>query len=141
MDWPMTEHIETVRVALDIGMVVLIWLVQLIIYPSFKAIEPERFTAWHHTYVQRISYVVLPLMIGQAACIGLQLFSQRSPGNILSALFVLMAWLVTFTLSVPCHNRLQKEGNASKWIDRLISTNWLRTIAWSAVFICDRIPG
>jgi hypothetical protein len=36
----------------------------------------------------------------------------------------------TFLVSVPLHNLLQKERN-SKIIERLILTNWPRTILWT----------
>ena len=131
----MLEIIETIRPAIDLGMVVLIWLVQLVIYPSFRFADPNRFVDWHHSYMQRVSYVVMPLMLTQALCIGITCFLQPDLGTLFSAVCMLVAWIVTFTYSVPCHNQLQNAGNASEWIERLIKTNWIRTIAWTLVLV------
>ena len=40
-----------------------------------------------------------------------------------------LIWISTFLLQVPCHHELSK-GNIIV-IDKLIKTNWIRTIAWS----------
>ena len=55
------EHI----LAIDFGMFVLIWLVQLIIYPVLDEVSIEKFSKWHEIYCRRIAFVVLPLMIAQ----------------------------------------------------------------------------
>jgi hypothetical protein len=54
---------------------------------------------------------------------------------------MLGAWIVTFTLSAPCHRRLQQEGKNPEIIDRLIHTNWLRTACWLTVFSAGFIGG
>ncbi|MEO1009857.1 MAG: hypothetical protein AAFX53_01035 [Bacteroidota bacterium] len=56
---------EILRLLCDFGLVVLIWSVQLIIYPSFQFYNPIELLLWHGIYVHRITYVVLPLMVGQ----------------------------------------------------------------------------
>ncbi len=50
-----------------------------------------------------------------------------------SGLSVLI-WLATFILSVPCHRQLQKSGKDLSTINRLVATNWIRTILWSLLF-------
>ncbi len=135
----MTEHLPAIRLGVDAGMATLIWLVQLVIYPAFRFIDAERFIAWHHRYTRAISFIVLPLMITQAACIGLQCLTDPRIGNLVSAGAVLVAWIVTFTLSVPCHHKLQEQGNDPQIINRLIHTNWLRTIAWSVALLAGRM--
>ena len=50
----MMEGLQTARLIVDSGMCVLIWMVQLIIYPAFHAITPARFSSWHSEYMQAI---------------------------------------------------------------------------------------
>ena len=47
----------------------LILLVQLIIYPAFHNINVEVFSEWHHSYMQKISIIVGPLMLIQPVII------------------------------------------------------------------------
>lgn len=54
--------------------------------------------------------------------------------NKLSASVALGAWIVTFTLSAPCHRKLQHNGKDPEIIARLIHTNWLRMVCWITVF-------
>ena len=130
----MTEYLPAIRTAVDAGMVVLILLVQLIIYPSFHAIDDGIFSSWHRKYVAAIGFIVIPLMLIQAGCIALLLLTVASWSHILSAAAVLGAWIVTFTLSVPCHRKLENQGKDPEIIARLIHTNWLRTGCWIIAF-------
>ena len=43
---------------------------------------------------------------------------------------LLVIWLSTALLQVPCHNRLVN-GFDPKIHHRLVKTNWIRTVAWS----------
>ena len=130
----MNEYLPVIRTAVDAAMAVLILLVQLIIYPAFHAIGDDIFTAWHRKYVTAIGFIVIPLMLIQAICIGAQLLTVASWSTVLSAAAMLGAWIVTFTLSVPCHRKLEHQGKDPETIARLIRTNWLRTACWVIVF-------
>ena len=57
------ETIHEHALAIDFAMFVIIWIVQVIVYPSFLFLEPKSFQLWHTCYCGRISYFVLPLMI------------------------------------------------------------------------------
>jgi hypothetical protein len=39
-------------------------------------------------------------------------------------------WLSTVFLQVPCHNRLVSGFDQATY-ERLVNSNWIRTIAWS----------
>jgi hypothetical protein len=47
-----------------------------------------------------------------------------------AALLIVIVWLSTFLLQVPIHRRLQS-GKENAGIKRLVSTNWIRTVAWT----------
>ena len=119
------------NIALSWGLFILIWLVQLIIYPGFHKIPRESFTAYHRWYVVRISCVVLPLMTGELVLtIWWVLSDNYSSISVSVGSLVLIVWLSTFALQVPIHNQLQR-GKEDKLIRRLVATNWIRTAAWS----------
>ena len=119
------------NLAVSWGLVVLIWLVQLIVYPGFQRISEEAFVSCHRWYVKRIAVVVLPLMILELALTAWWVLASRySTASVLSSLFVFIIWLSTFTLQIPIHNRL-KTGKEDRLIRRLLATNWIRTAAWS----------
>lgn len=121
------------QLIVDSGLLILIWLVQVIIYPSFHYIDTRDFKSWHIRYTRAISTIVVPLMLMQA---GLELYY---------ALFETPRWwrvsliaavlLSTFLLSVPCHRSLQDTGKNTAVIQRLVQTNWLRTLLWTLLFM------
>ena len=70
--------VEANRLA-SFGLVVLIWLVQVVIYPAFAEIAPEHFTRWHAGYTRAVTWIVAPLMLGQVALLGRLLVVRPSP--------------------------------------------------------------
>lgn len=128
-------QITELRFAADIAMAMLIWLVQLVIYPAFRAIVPDRFSDWHHQYMKTISLIVVPLMLLQAVCHGLLTVLEPSLMQWIANAALAGAWVVTFTFSVPCHQTLQQSGYRIETINRLTRTNWLRTLFWSLALL------
>lgn len=116
----------------------LIWMVQLVHYPSFRFVS-ESFQPFHRFHSNRITWIVLPVMAVEliTACVlALQL---KNTLWILNLGGVLLIWAATALLSVPQHNLLAKESNAQT-IKRLVTTNWVRTLLWTArsvVFILE----
>ena len=118
--------------AVDVGMAVLIWLVQLVVYPAFAAVRSERFVEWHAGYTRAITWIVGPLMLGQAALHAVALLRGSSVAAVLAVALIAVAWVATGTLAVPCHRRLERGFDETAW-RRLLRTNWIRTAAWSLV--------
>lgn len=118
------------------GLLVLIWLVQLVIYPAFHDIDPAGFRAWHAGYTATVTWVVAPLMLLQAGLAVWLWVAGAGPRWLLgvNVALIAIAWGVTFWISIPCHNALQRELS-SQVIDRLVRTNWLRTAAWTLAFL------
>ena len=103
------------QLMVDSGLVVLIWLVQMIIYPSFHFISTENFTTWHKRYTRAISIIVGPLMLLQAI---LELHHTFAGGpRWLRILLIAAIFATTFLLSVPCHRKLQIKGKNTTVID------------------------
>ncbi|MCR9293775.1 MAG: hypothetical protein NXI32_13705 [bacterium] len=131
------ELLNFCRFLLDFGMLLLIWIVQLIIYPSFLHVDSSEFKSWHYRYTGLITIFVAPLMLGQAGCYCLDLFLERHWDTVFNMVMIAIAWLATIVWSIPCHDRMQKNGFDRGVVLRLISTNWIRTIAWTLVFVMD----
>ena len=130
---------QEARTVVDFGLVVLIWLVQLIIYPGFKYCDIELFRDWHSQYSMLISIVVIPLMLTQVALVSTQLIKGPHWAIALAALLVGLVWVSTFFQAVPIHNLLQGSSQLTQaelqhHASRLISVNWVRTILWSCIF-------
>ena len=126
--------VEAARLA-SFGMVVLIWLVQLIIYPSFVDVLPERFVAWHDRYTRVVQWLVGPLMLGQTISLGWLLATRPTALNVLACISALIAVCVTGAISVPMHQQLHANGADPLTIARLIRSNWIRTIGWTLSFV------
>jgi hypothetical protein len=121
------------QIMADSGLLVLICLVQCIIYPSFYSIEGENFKTWHIRYTWVISLVVVPLIslqIGVEFCHALV-----AEPRWWRALLIGLVVIATFSLSVPCHKKLQSMGKRTVIIRKLVLTNWIRTLLWIILFL------
>lgn len=107
----------------------LIWLIQLVHYPSFKKIDPKKFQEFHSFHSKKITPLVFPLMSIELLFSVYFSWLTRDSFWLVQFLLVLLIWGATIFVSVPIHNKLS-EYNESK-IDQLVTTNWIRTILWS----------
>lgn len=131
----MSEELSMVRNLVDFGMMILLWLVQLVIYPSFSQISSQNLVSWHRVYTQRVSLIIVPLMFGQLALSSYLTWTHPSPINGLILLLVVICWLLTFRLSVPLHTKIQAGEGDPLTLRKLVVTNWPRTALWTAIFL------
>lgn len=133
MQWWMTAIVA--HGAVTWFLVGLIWIVQRVHYPSMHYVEPDRFAVFEKMHCDRIGQIVAPMMIFEGAiAAGLMFLAPNSMALALSVIGAVLAaiiWWSTFFIQVPLHNHLQR-GRNTDTINRLIATNWIRTIAWSA---------
>lgn len=125
------------QLLIDFGLVILIWMTQLIVYPSFTQMNSDNLFDWHTSYTGRISILVMPLMIGQLGLHIYGLTQTLSSGQIAAFLFVILAWINTFFFAVPLHNQIAGGKEISQAAKQLVSVNKWRTAFWSFVFIID----
>ena len=121
----------------NFGLVILIWMVQLIIYPGFEYYNHQSLFKWHKKYTARITVIVLPLMVSQ---LGLHLFILRGINinyPLMSLSLVLATWVVTFIWAVPLHGNIGKNIRIDHSTGSLIRINWSRTALWSIIFALD----
>jgi len=112
----------------------LIWVIQVVHYPLFAGVGPERFVAYEQAHTRRISFVVGPPMAVEGVT-ALWLVADPPPGVTrwlpAVALAVLgVVHLSTVALQVPSHGRLASAWDADEGA-RLVRTNWIRTVGWS----------
>jgi len=119
-----------------VGLLVLIWIVQIIIYPGMHAWVKGNFADLHRDYTRRISVIVGPLMLVQAVLGVRQVIITPEPVPVVQAILIASVWSVTAFISVPLHRRLGS-GYDALVINRLIKTNWLRTAGWSLISLLD----
>jgi hypothetical protein len=71
------------------------------------------------------------MLVELVAAVALVLPTGELRGPALAGLALLaVVWLSTALLQVPCHRRLER-GFDGAVVRRLVSTNWIRTLAWT----------
>lgn len=118
-----------------LALVGLIWVVQVVHYPLFARVGEETFRAYHAAHTRLITFVVAPLMFTELAT-ALWMVADPVPGVPAGAawiglLLVAVNWMSTAGLQVPLHNRLSGGFDIAAHA-RLVGTNWVRTVAWTA---------
>jgi len=124
-----------IRLLFDTGLLVLIWMVQLVVYPGFRFYRPDDLKRWHEKYTRQVTFVVMPLMLGQLVITGIQIWEDANWYTILSGLLVLLLWLSTFLKFVPLHSRITNEDFDEQTLNDLVRYNWGRTVLWSGLFL------
>ena len=127
--------LENFAIAFDVGLVVLIWMVQLIVYPSFLFYEPKNLITWHHKYTGRISVVVIPLMFGQTGFLAYQIYQHVHFLDWVKLALILFIWVFTFAYFAPTHGKISQGNTSKEGLTQLVRWNWWRTLAWTLVAI------
>jgi hypothetical protein len=125
---------EWIRLSVDSGLFILVWLVQVIIYPSFLYIDREKLNYWHRLYTGKILYFVAPLMFIQTGVIALQTLSDPL-AFLLDGLLLAMIWINTFFIAIPIHNAIDREESIDANILKLLQVNRWRAWLWTALFL------
>ena len=132
-------EIILLQLFIDFGFVVLIWAVQLVIYPSFKFYTEENLLIWHRLYTKKITFIVLPLMLAQFVLTCVHLWQIVNLFTILSMVIVALLWLLTFIVLVPLHQSIDKNTNDNTTVNKLVKKNKLRTFLWSLLFMVSAL--
>lgn len=109
----------------------LIWIVQLVHYPSFHYVSEGNFAAFQKHHVNSIDKIVIPVMVAEiTTSFALAWFDGFVSLNAIGFYLVLMIWISTGLFSVPAHSKLEDRKDKEA-IDRLVSSNWIRTVLWT----------
>ncbi|WP_425392056.1 hypothetical protein [Ekhidna sp.] len=123
------------KLLIDFGLVILIWMTQLVVYPSFTHFGQDELFSWHQKYTTAISMIVMPLMLGQVISHGYFLYSDFDILKLIAAILIGIAWINTFFYAVPLHNKISFGQEIIESAKGLVKLNWLRTFLWSGVFL------
>lgn len=127
----MTDIVEGLAVFTSLFMTGLIWFVQLVHYPLFAKVGEEAFVEYEQTHTRLTSYLVAPIMILEFVFGALLLLQNWFDViHLFAFLMLVICWISTFLVQVPLHNKLNKRREIED-IEKLVRSNWVRTIAWS----------
>lgn len=116
----------------------LIWFVQIVHYPLFSGVGSDRFLDYIKAHCNLTGMVVILPMVCQLLLSGwLALMSKSNDSTLLWVNFgmVVVIWALTGFASVTCFNNMCAEGFSQAVHSKLVLTNWLRTILWTACSI------
>ena len=129
MAWMLIAHVGA-----TLAMTGLIWLIQCVHYPLFAQVGAEAFQEYHARHTQWITPIVGPLMLVE---LGTAFWLVQTPPAGLPIWqiwvglgLVIVIWASTALLQIPLHNSLGR-GLDVEAIQKLVTGNWVRTIAWS----------
>jgi len=113
-------------------MVGVIWVIQLVHYPSFNYIEKQRYSNFQSFHMMRISYVVIPVMLIELLTLVLLIYSmdQINIELVLSGIILLLIWVITAIFFSGAHQKLIL-GYDKSVVGNLIKMNWSRTLLWT----------
>jgi len=115
-------------------MVGLIWLIQLVSYPLFSYVNVGDFQKYHSRHVKKITPIVaLAMTLEASIALILLIFTPSDSVGLLviNTLLVCLIWVSTAFIQIPYHQRLEFPKNQILYTEKLIKTNWIRTILWT----------
>ena len=112
-------------------MVGVIWVIQLLHYPTFHFIEQSNYQKFQNFHMQRISVIVIPVMVIEFVTASLLAYylNQQLLSYILLIMLILI-WGITFAFFTKIHEKLTG-GYDKIAVNKLVLINWSRTILWS----------
>ncbi|NNE00583.1 MAG: hypothetical protein HKN47_24985 [Pirellulaceae bacterium] len=112
----------------------LIWMVQIVHYNLFDRVGDDAFERYEADHGRLITPIVGPPMLIEIATAAL-LITTAPIGfprwaAIAGLTMVVLIWLSTALLQVPCHNRLMAGFDLTTY-RQLVWSNWIRTVLWT----------
>ena len=127
MEFELLLNVSFISTSVMVGV---IWVIQLLHYPSFHFIDGQKYIEFQHFHMQRISFIVIPAMLIELASALLLAYFFRSSSTIILLAIVFGIWAITFIFFTNMHQKLTNGYNQGI-VDRLIQINWFRTTLWS----------
>lgn len=113
----------------------LIWMVQVVHYNMFDRVGSEQFAQYEADHNRLITPIVGIPMLVEIVTASLLLVSSPIGfprwAAVVSVVLIVLIWLSTALIQVPCHNQLMSGFDASVY-KKLVTTNWIRTVLWTA---------
>lgn len=133
----MEELVQSVIVlhfSATVFMTGVIWFVQIVHYPLFAKVPVDAYPAYERQHQRLTTFVVAPAMVIELLSgAWLAHFLSDFRNSLLfaaSGAVLIVVWLSTFFIQVPCHQSLTEKF--SQQVHRkLVLSNWVRTIGWT----------
>lgn len=123
-----------IHTAVTFMLVGLILTIQFLHYPLLNMVGRETFVAYQLAHIDRITFLVGPLMVAEVfTALALAALQTDPPGRLMlwvSFALIGVIWVMTACVNVPQHTRLAGGFDAATHA-ALVATNWVRTLAWS----------
>ena len=123
------ELIFIIHLFTSLLMTGLCWFVQIVHYPLFHQIKLEEFSNYERKNVVT-GFITVPLMTIELATGLYLLWANPSFIYLLNVGLLGLIGLSTVFYQVPIHLKLIKDPSIAL-INKLILTNWIRTISWA----------
>jgi len=109
-----------------------IWIIQIVHYPSFHFIEKELYTAFQKFHMNKISIIVIPVMLAELITGIMLLFDKSSKSFFLitSLIILILIWAITGVFFSKVHSKLIF-GYQELVVNQLVVMNWIRTLLWT----------
>lgn len=120
-----------VQVVATLALTGLVWFVQVVHYPLLARVRTSSFAAYEQEHVRRTTWVAAPLMAVEGIVVAALLLLDASAATVLGAVLLAGIWASTFLVQVPCH-RVLENGWSAPAHARLVRSNWVRTVLWTA---------
>lgn len=128
------EALLLANAASTLFMVGLAWFVDVVHYPLFAEVGPDRFARYHEQHKRRTLWVVLPAMAVELATSIALCFDP--PGGetglaVAGAALAIATWALTAVAAVPAHGAFGR-GFTDEALRRLRRADLVRALAWTA---------
>ena len=134
MNDPIVRSIFLMHLASTLFMAGLIWFVQVVHYPLYSQVGTSDFAKYEQRHKTATTWVVAPPMLMELTTAVLLLWFRpvglTTLPCVLGLSLVGVNLLSTMFLQVPCHEILTQAFDPAVH-QKLVSTNWIRTAAWS----------
>ncbi|WP_158977898.1 hypothetical protein [Cellulophaga sp. L1A9] len=127
--------IAIIGLLIDFGLVVLIWMIQCVVYPSFGYYTQENLIVWHKKYTARFSFIVVPLLVSQLSLSIYEVALGTNFFTVLRLMLIVAVWCSTFFQFVPMHIKISIGIVNDQLLDSLVHKNWIRTFVWTFLFL------
>ena len=122
----------TIHLAVTWMLAGLIWVIQVLAYPQYYRAGEAEFEGYHFAHCLRIGLIATPLLFAEALTAAWLVYEgHRELPFVISVGLIPVIWLSTAFLQAPLHIKLMKGFDAGL-VRRVILTNWVRTLAWTA---------
>ena len=112
-------------------MVGVIWVIQLVHYPSFHFIDKDIYDSFQKFHMNKISIIVVPVMILELATgVLLLIGNSKNILIIISFCMLILIWGITGLFFSDVHGKLIS-GYNELIVNKLVSMNWIRTVLWT----------